>query len=131
MASLLSSPEEYAMQDYKNAVEHINHAKGLVLNESIQRQLFGLWIYISQKSQHKNAVLNYEKRTKTRADLYQKQDGLESILDSMKTVVDLADGESPEKVRSDKKEIEEKVKMQNSEVASQEFKNEQHNATSF
>ena len=44
-----------------------------------------------------------------RADLSKKQDGLESILDSMKTVVDLADGESPEKVRSDKKEIEEKV----------------------
>jgi len=59
--------------------------------------------------EHKNAVLNYEKRTKTRADLYKKKDGLESILDSMKTVVDLADGESPEKVRSDKKEIEEKV----------------------
>lgn len=57
MASLLSSPEEYAMQDYKNAVEHINHAKGLVLNESIQRQLFGLWIYISQKSQPTIKVL--------------------------------------------------------------------------
>ena len=42
------SPEEYAAKDFAEAVEHINHAKGLVLKEVTQRRLFGLWCYAMQ-----------------------------------------------------------------------------------
>jgi len=42
------SPEEYAMRDFAAAVEHLNHAKGQVLPENIQRQLFSIWSRVTQ-----------------------------------------------------------------------------------
>ena len=42
------SPEEYGMRDFAAAVEHINHAKGQVLPENIQRQLFSIWCRVTQ-----------------------------------------------------------------------------------
>ena len=39
---------EYAERDYKGAVNHVNHAKGLPLDETTQRQLYGLWCYVQK-----------------------------------------------------------------------------------
>jgi acyl-CoA-binding protein len=37
------SAEQYLEKDFADCVEHVNHAKGDVLNENVQRRLFSIW----------------------------------------------------------------------------------------